>query len=143
METKESGGAARELVALERERLALEAEKLALERERLAAKEEELAALQESFGTPEEREAQFGPRGLAVAALAGIALGALVGFAAGWDAGLSRSPAPRKVTVSRAFLSMMNRVSAVHRWARDDEAPDAPWIPARRTEFPENLVIVR
>ena len=143
METKESGGAARELVALERERLSLEAEKLALERERLAAKEEELAALQESLGTPEEREAQFGLRGLAFAALAGIALGALVGFAAGWDAGLSRSPAPRKVTVSRAFLSMMNRVSAVHRWSRDEDSDDVPWIPARRSEFPENLVIVR
>ena len=90
-----------------------------------------------------EREAQFGPRGLAFAALAGIALGALVGFAAGWDAGLSRSPAPRKVTVSRAFLSMMNRVSAVHRWSRDEDSDDVPWIPARRTEFPENLVIVR
>ena len=143
METKESGAAARELVALERERLSLEAEKLALERERLAAKEEELAALQESLGTPEEREAQFGPRGLVFAALAGIALGALVGFAGGWDAGLSRSPAPRKVTVSRAFLSMMNRVSAVHRWSRDEDSDDVPWIPARRNEFPENLVIVR
>ena len=143
METKESGAAARELVALERERLSLEAEKLALERERLAAKEEELAALQESLGTPEEREAQFGPRGLAFAALAGIALGALVGFAAGWDAGLSRSPAPRKVTVSRAFLSMMNRVSAMHLRAPDEEPEPLPWVPARRTEPPGNLVVVR
>ena len=129
METKESGGAARELVALERERL--------------AAKEEELAALQESFGTPEEREAQFGPRGLAVAALAGIALGALVGFAAGWDAGLSRSPAPRRVTVGRPFLSMMNRVSAMHLRAPDEEPEPLPWVPARRTEPPGNLVVVR
>ena len=45
--------------------------------------------------------------------------------------------------MSRAFLSMMNRVSAVHRWSRDEDPDDAPWIPARRTEFPENLVIVR
>lgn len=138
-----TGNAPRELAALERERLALEAEKLALERERLAAKAEELEALQESLGTPEERETQFGAGALAAAAVAGIVLGALVGFAAGWDAGRSASPAPRRVEVSRRFLSMMNRVSAVHRWARDDDADAPDWIPARRTEFPENLVIVR
>lgn len=143
MATKESGNAPRELLALERERLRLEEEKLALERERLAAREEELAALQEELGTPEEREAQFGVRGLVAAAVAAAVLGGLVGFAAGWDAGLASSPAPRKVVVGRPFLSMMNRVSAVHRWARYDEPADAPWIPARRTEFPENLVIVR
>ena len=143
METKEAGAAARELVALERERLSLEAEKLALERERLAAKEEELAALQETLGSPEEREPQFGLRGLAVAAAAGVLLGALVGFAAGWDAGLSSSPAPRRVVVGRPFLSMMNRVSAMHLRAPDDEPETPPWVPARRAEFPENLVIVR
>lgn len=143
METKGSGDARRDLAALERERLQLEAEKLALERERLAAKEEELAALQETLGSPEERESQFGLRGLAVAAAAGVLLGALVGFSAGWDAGLSSSPAPRRVVVGRPFLSMMNRVSAMHLRAPDDEGDPPPWVPARRTEFPENLVVVR
>lgn len=132
-----------ELLALERERLKLEAEKLALERERLAAKEAELSALQESFGTPEEREAQFGPRALAVAAAAGLALGALVGLAAGYDIGLSSSPAPRRVAVSRPFLSMMNRVSAVRLNGSWDDDQAGAWIPSRRNEFPENLVIVR
>lgn len=132
-----------ELLALERERLKLEDEKLALERERLAAKEEELAALQESFGSPEERETQFGARALALAAAAGLALGALVGLAAGYDIGLSSSPAPRRVAVSRAFLSMMNRVSAVRRTGPWDDDPSAAWMPARRNEFPENFVIVR
>ena len=132
-----------ELLALERERLKLEEEKLALERDRLAAKEEELAALQESFGTPEERESQFGARALAVAAAAGLALGALVGLAAGYDIGLSSSPKPRRVAVGRPFLSMMNRVSAV-RLRGDWDAPSGPsWMPGRRSEFPENLVIVR
>lgn len=132
-----------ELLALERERLKLEGEKLALERERLAAKEEELSALQDSFGSPEDREAQFGARALALAAAAGLALGALVGLAVGYDVGLSSSPAPRRVAVSRPFLSMMNRVSAVRSAGSWDDDASGVWIPARRDEFPENLVIVR
>ncbi len=143
METKGPANAQRNLAALERERLQLEAEKLALERERLSAKEEELAALQETLGSPEEREAQFGLRGLAAAAAAAAVLGALVGFAAGWDAGLSSSPAPRRVVVGRPFLSMMNRVSAMHLRAPDEEPEPLPWVPARRTEPPGNLVVVR
>lgn len=143
MDGNRQDAASRDLLALERERLKLEGEKLALERERLAAREEELAALQETLGPTGEREAQFGLRGLAVAAAAGVLLGALVGFAAGWDAGLSSSPAPRRVVVGRPFLSMMNRVSAMHLRAPDDEPETPPWVPARRAEFPENLVIVR
>lgn len=143
MERNATGGEQRDLASLEREKLVLEAEKLALERERLAAKEDELAALQESLGTPEERDVQFGLRGLAAAAAAGFVLGILVGFAAGWDSGVASSPAPRRVAVSRRFLSMMNRVSAMHLRAADDVYEETVWIPARRTAFPENLLIVR
>lgn len=143
METNGSANAPRELAALERERLRLEGEKLALERERLAAKREELAALEESLGSAEERELQFGPKALALAAAAGCVLGALVGLAAGYDAGRSSSPAPRRVVVGRPFLSMMNRVSAMHLRAPDDEPEPFPWMSPRRAEFPENLVIVR
>ena len=143
MDEKRQDAASRDLLALERERLQLEGEKLALERERLAGREAELDALRESLGPAEGRGASFGGRVLAAAALAAALLGGFVGSGAGWDAGRAASPAPRRVVVGRPFLSMMNRVSAVHRWARDEESAEPGWLPARRTEFPENLVIVR
>ena len=129
-------------LSFERERLKLEGERLALEKERLEAKAEELEALQASLGTPEERELALTPGIVAIIAAVALLLGALVGGALGFDAGFRKNPAPRKVLVSRSFLSLLNRVSG--RAILDYEEPSAPdWFPKERTVFPETLPLVR
>lgn len=129
-------------ISFERERLKLEGERLALEKERLDAKAEELEALQASLGTPEERELALTPGIVAVIAVVALLLGVLVGGAIGFDSGYRKNPTPRKVLVSRSFLSLMNRVNG--RAIVDYEEPGAPdWFPEQRTVFPETLPLVR
>lgn len=129
-------------LSFERERLKLESERLALEKERLEAKAEELETLQATLGTPEERELALTPGLVAIIAVVALLLGALVGGAIGFDSGYRKNPAPRKVLVSRSFLSLMNRVSG--RAIVDYEEPSNPdWFPEQRTVFPETLPLVR
>ncbi|MBR1837740.1 MAG: hypothetical protein IJ783_10695, partial [Kiritimatiellae bacterium] len=66
----------------------------------------------------------------------------------GWDAGRVKAPPPRKILVSREFLSLLARtgglpVSSGRAAAGDFGGERLQWLPRTRSEFPENLVLVR
>lgn len=135
--------ASAESLAFERERIALESEKLALERERLEAREARLESLEKELSVSGGRQFQAEPAAVAVAAAALLLVGAAVGAAIGFDVGRSRAPAPRKVLVSRAFLSALRTASGVRLSPFELEPDDIPWMPRSRSDFPETLVLVR
>lgn len=130
------------------ERLALERERMALERERLDEREHRLNELEAALSPRDERAIPLSPAALWLAAVVCLLLGALAGAAVGWDAGRSKAPPPRKVLVSRQFLSLLARSGGLPPGSADDESSSAPsdsrgWIPAARTFFPENGLLIR
>lgn len=130
------------------ERLSLERERLSFERERLDEKERRLADLEAALTPRDERAIPLSPAVLWLAAAACLVLGALAGAALGWDAGRSKAPPPRKVLVSRQFLSLLARSGGLPLREGADGAGAADsdfrgWIPAARTFFPENDILIR
>ncbi len=130
-------------LAFERERLALERERLALERERLESKESRLEAVEAELAASGRRTFAVEPAVAAVLGVVALAVGAALGGAVGWDAGRKSSPAPRKVLLSRAFVSALRSASGIRLTPFDQEAETTSWIPRGREIFPEDLVIVR
>ena len=130
-------------IAFERERLELERERLALERERLESKASRLEAVEAELSAAGKRTFAVEPAVAALRGAAALAVGAALGGAIGWDAGRKSSPAPRKVLLSRAFVSALRSASGVRLAPFDQDDETATWMPRRREIFPENLVIVR
>ena len=130
-------------LSFEREKIELERERLALERERLESAEARLKEMEEELAAAGRRTFALEPAAAAILAAAVFAVGAVLGGAIGWDAGRGSSPAPRKVLLSRAFVSALRSASGVRLAPFDQEAETAPWMPRDRVDFPENLVIVR
>ena len=128
------------------ERLTLERERLALERDRLDERERRLDELEAALSPGDEHSVTLVPTAVAVLAAACIVIGALIGAALGWDAGRAKAPPPRKVLVSRRFLSMLARTGGLplrDGAAADDSAAARAWFPAVRAEFPENAILIR
>ena len=128
------------------ERLALERERLALEKDRQDERQRRLDELEAALSPGDEHSLTLAPGAVAVLAAACLALGALVGAALGWDAGRAKAPPPRKVLVSRRFLSMLARTGGLplrDGAFADDSSTARAWFPAVRTVFPENAILIR
>ncbi|MBQ7666631.1 MAG: hypothetical protein IJS46_01395 [Kiritimatiellae bacterium] len=132
-----------EATSFESEKLALEREKLALERERLEAQSARIEELEAQLDAVHRRSFSVEPAVAAVAAAVVVAIGGIVGAAIGFDIGKKHASVPRKVLLSRSFISAMRSVSGVRLSAFDQEVHPAPWMPQKRTDFPEELVLVR
>jgi hypothetical protein len=132
-----------EALSFEREKLALEREKLALERERVEADTARLEELERAALSAHGKSFTVEPVVAAVGAAVVFAVGLVLGGAIGFDIGKSKVPPPRKVMLSRAFISAMRSASGVRLVPFDQDEAAAPWMPAARTDYPENLVIVR
>lgn len=130
-------------LAFEREKIALERERLALERERLEARRSSLENMEAELAAAGRKTFALEPAVAVALGAVVLAVGAALGGAIGWDAGRKSSPAPRKVLLSRAFVSALRSASGVRLAPFEQDAEKVSWMPREREIFPEELVIVR
>jgi len=127
-------------LSIEREKLKLETERLHIERERLTSERERLEL--RAAGRDDPEDLSFGITAICIVATVCLVLGGITGFTSGLDLGRRHTPQPRKLLVSRQFISMMKSVQG-YRPAVIADFEDTPWIPPRHRTYRESLIVMR
>jgi len=127
-------------LGIEREKLKLETERLQIERERLAAEREKLES--RASGGDDPGDLSFGITAVFFVAVICLVLGGITGFTSGLDLGRRHTPQPRKLLVSRQFISMMKNVHGYQAPVITD-FEDTPWIPPRHRTYRESLIVTK
>lgn len=127
-------------LSIEREKLKLETERLQIERERLEAEIEKFKLREAGGDDPEDLS--FGITAICIVAAVCLLLGGIIGFTSGLDLGRRYTPEPRKLLVSREFLTLMRSVRGYT--APPISSYDTPlWIPPKNRTTPETLILTR
>lgn len=127
-----------EALSIEREKLKLETERIQIERERLASERERLEL--RATGRNDPDDLSFGITAICVVAAVCLLLGGITGFTSGLDLGRRYTPEPRKLLVSREFISMMKSIQG-YRPPVITDFEDTPWIPPRHRTYRESLIL--
>lgn len=125
---------------IEHEKLKLETERLQIERERLSSEREKLE--HQAAGINDPGDLSFGITAICIVAAVCLILGGITGFTSGLDLGRRHTPQPRKLLVSRQFISMMKNVRG-YRTPVITDFKDTPWIPPRHRTYRESLIIIK
>ncbi len=127
-------------LSIEREKLKLETERLQIERERLQAEIEKFELREAGADDPEDLS--FGITAICIVAAVCLLLGGIIGFTSGLDLGRRYTPEPRKLLVSREFISMMRSIRGFT--PPPVSSYETPlWIPPRNRTNPETLIITK
>lgn len=127
-------------LSIEREKLKLETERLQIERERLQAEIKKFELRESGGDNPEDLS--FGITAICIVAAVCLLLGGIIGFTSGLDLGRRYTPEPRKLLVSREFLTLMRSVRGYT--PPPISSYETPlWIPPRNRTSPETLLLTR
>lgn len=127
-------------LSIQREKLKLETERLQIERERLLSEREKLEI--RAAGGDNPSDLSFGITAVFAVAVVCLVLGGITGFTSGLDLGRRHTPQPRKLLVSRQFISMMKSVHGYQAPVITD-FEDTPWIPPRHRTYRESLIVTQ
>ncbi len=127
-------------LSIEREKLKLEAERLQIERERLEAEIDKFEI--RAAGGDDPEDLSFGITAICIVAAVCLLLGGIIGFTSGLDLGRRYTPEPRKLLVSREFISMMKSVHG-YKPLPANAYDDPLWIPPKNRTNLETLIKTR